>query len=92
MELDYEGSNQELKETKVGDILKPVDVMYLLEQIKTMVITPTDRKFAESYGYIYKKVQEMSISERMQTSTERYSILYECLLYLYWRNWLDESC
>ena len=59
MQLDYEGSDQELEEIEVVDNLKPVDVMHMLEQIKTMTITSTDRKFVENCDYIHKKVQEM---------------------------------
>ena len=72
MEFVYKGSNQELEEVEMVDKLKPVDVMHMLEQIKTMAITSTDRKFVESYDYIYKKVQEMSISKRIQTSIDKY--------------------
>ena len=53
------------------DNLKPVDVMHMFEQIKTIAITSTDRRFVESYNYIYTKVQEMSISGRIQTSIEK---------------------
>ena len=53
------------------DNLKPVDVMHMLEQIKTIAITSTDRRFVESYNYIYTKVQEMSISGRIQTSIDK---------------------
>ena len=45
MELDYEGSDQELKEIEVVDNLNLVDVMQILEQIKTIAITSTDRQF-----------------------------------------------
>ena len=55
MQLDYEGSDQELEEIEVVDNLKPVDVMHMLEQIKTMTITSTDRKFVENCDYIHKK-------------------------------------
>ena len=72
MEFVYEGSNQELEEIEMVDKLKPVDVMHMLEQIKTMAIASTDRKFVESYDYIYKKVQEMSISKRIQSSIDKY--------------------
>ena len=30
--------------------------MHMLEQVKTMAIISADRKFVESYDYIYKKV------------------------------------
>ena len=53
------------------DNLKPVDVMHMFEQIKTIAITSTDRRFVESYNYIYTKVQEMSISGRIQTSIDK---------------------
>ena len=53
------------------DNLKPVDVMHMLEQIKTIAITSTDRRFVESYNYIYTKVQEISISGRIQTSIDK---------------------
>ena len=53
------------------DNLKPVDVMHMLEQIKAIAITSTDRRFVESYNYIYTKVQEMSISGRIQTSIDK---------------------
>ena len=66
MKLDYEGSDQKLEEFKIVDNLKLVDVIYVLEQIITMAITSTYRKFVESYDYIYRKVQEMSVSERIQ--------------------------
>ena len=66
MKLDYEGSDQKLEEFKIVDNLKLVDVIYVLEQIITMAITSTYRKFVESYDYIYGKVQEMSVSERIQ--------------------------
>ena len=52
MELDYKRSDQELEQTEVVNNLKLVDVMHILEQIKTMAITSTDRKFVESYDYI----------------------------------------
>ena len=61
MELDYERSDQELEEIEVVDNLKPVDVMHMLEQIKTMAATSTDTAGVKSYDYIYKKVQKMSI-------------------------------
>ena len=66
MKLNYEGSDQKLEEFKIVDNLKLVDVIYVLEQIITMAITSTYRKFVESYGYIYGKVQEMSVLERIQ--------------------------
>ena len=53
------------------DNLKPVDVMHMLEQIKTIAITWTDRRFVESYNCIYTKVQEMPISGRIQTSIDK---------------------
>ena len=53
------------------DNLKPVDVIHMFEQIKTIAITSTDRRFVESYNYIYTKVQEMSISGRIQTSIDK---------------------
>ena len=45
MELDYEGSDQEVEEIEVVDNLNLVDVMQILEQIKTIAITSTDRQF-----------------------------------------------
>ena len=45
MELDYEGSDQELEEIEVVDNLNLVDVMQILEQIKTIAITSADRQF-----------------------------------------------
>ena len=53
------------------DNLKPVDVMHMFEQIKTIAITSTDRRFVESYNYIYTQIQEMSISGRIQTSIDK---------------------
>lgn len=49
MQLDYEGSDQELEEIEVVDNLKPVDVMHMLEQIKTMATTSTDWACVKSY-------------------------------------------
>ena len=72
MELDYDGSDQELEEIEVVDNLKPVDVMHMLKQIRTMAIASADIMFAENYDYIYKKVQEMSIPERIQTTIDKY--------------------
>ena len=45
MELYYEGSDQEVEEIEVVDNLNLVDVMQILEQIKTIAITSTDRQF-----------------------------------------------
>ena len=45
MELDYEGSDEELEEIEVVDNLNLVDVMQILEQIKTIAITSADRQF-----------------------------------------------
>ena len=45
MELDYEGSDQEVEEIEVVDNLNLVDVMQILEQIKTIAITSADRQF-----------------------------------------------
>ena len=45
MQLDYEGSDQEVEEIEVVDNLNLVDVMQILEQIKTIAITSTDRQF-----------------------------------------------
>ena len=39
---DYEGSDHKIEEIKMVDNLKPVDVMHMLEQIKTMATTSTD--------------------------------------------------
>ena len=72
MELDCEESDQELKEIEVANNLRPAYVVRMLEQIKTMAITSTDRTFIESYDYIYRKVQETSISERTQISIDKY--------------------
>ena len=58
---DYEGSDHKIEEIKMVDNLKPVHVMHMLEQIKTMATTSTDRACVNSYDYIYKKVQKMSI-------------------------------
>ena len=58
---DYEGSDHKIEEIEMVDNLKPVDVMHMLEQIKTMTTTSTDRACVKSYDYIYKKVQKMSI-------------------------------
>lgn len=39
MELDYKGSDQELEKIEVVDNLQLVNVMHMLEQIRTMTIT-----------------------------------------------------
>lgn len=72
MELDCEEGDQELTETEVVNNLKPVYVVHMLELIKTMAITSTDRTFVETYDNVYRKVQEMSISERIQISIYKY--------------------
>ena len=72
MELDCEEGDQELTETEVVNNLKPVYVVHMLELIKTMAITSTDRTFFETYDNVYRKVQEMSISERIQISIYKY--------------------
>lgn len=72
MELDCEEGDQELTETEVVNNLKPVYVVHMLELIKTMAITSTDRTFVETYYNVYRKVQEMSISERIQISIYKY--------------------
>ena len=72
MELDCEEGDQELTETEVVNNLKPVYVVHMLELIKTMAITSTDRTFVETYDSVYRKVQEMSISERIQISIYKY--------------------
>ena len=71
MELEYEESDQEIEEIEVMDNFKLVDVIHKFEQIKAMAITSTNR-FVEIYYYIYHKVQEMSISGRIQTSMDKY--------------------
>ena len=74
MELDYKGSDQELEKIEVVDNLKLVNVMHMLEQIRTMTWLSlwTNRKFIKSYDCIYKKVLEMSISGRTQTSINKF--------------------
>lgn len=72
MELDCEEGDQELTETEVVNNLKPVYVVHMLELIKTMAITSTDRTFVETYDNVCRKVQEMSISERIQISIYKY--------------------
>ena len=72
MELDCEEGDQELTETEVVNNLKLVYVVHMLELIKTMAITSTDRTFVETYDNVYRKVQEMSISERIQISIYKY--------------------
>ena len=50
----------------------------MLKQIKTMAITSTDRNFVKSYDYIYEKVQDMSISEGIQTSKNILTLSVPC--------------
>ena len=72
MELDCEEGDQELTETEVVNNLKPVYVVHMSELIKTIAITSTGRTFVETYDNVYRKVQEMSISERIQISIYKY--------------------
>ena len=60
---------------------KTVEVLHMFQKIKTMATTSTDAKLIQSYNYIYQKVQEMSIKEKIQTSIEKY---FKWVVFMYW--------
>ena len=45
-----------------------------------MATTSTNAELIQSYDYIYQKVQEMSIKEKIQTRIEKY---FKCVVFMY---------
>ena len=53
----------------------------MLQKGKSFAINSSDAKLTESFKYLYKHVQEMSISAKKQTAIESYFRWCSCNLY-----------
>lgn len=72
-------SEEEIEQV-LTDQLKTVEVLQIFQKIKTMATTSTNAELIQSYDYIYQKVQEMSIKEKIQTRIEKY---FKCVVFMY---------
>ena len=80
IKVDNMESEEEIEQVLM-DQPKTVEVLQIFRKIKTLVTTSTDAELIQSYDYIYQKVQEMSIKEKMQTRIEKY---FKCVVFMYW--------
>lgn len=72
-------SEEEIEQV-LTDQPKTVEVLQIFQKIKTMATTSTNAELIQSYDYIYQKVQEMSIKEKIQTRIEKY---FRCVVFMY---------
>ena len=72
-------SEEEIEQV-LTDQPKTVEVLQIFQKIKTMATTSTNAELIQSYNYIYQKVQEMSIKEKIQTRIEKY---FKCVVFMY---------
>lgn len=72
-------SEEEIEQV-LTDQPKNVEVLQIFQKIKTMATTSTNAELIQSYDYIYQKVQEMSIKEKIQTRIEKY---FKCVVFMY---------
>ena len=70
MMVDYEESDDQVEKVLVEP--KPIEVLQMLQKIKSFAINSSDAKLTESFEYLYKHAQEMSISTKKQTAIESY--------------------
>ena len=70
MMVDNEESDDEVE--KVSLEPKPIEVLQMLQEVKSFAINSSDAKLTESFKYVYKHAQEMSISAKKQTAIENY--------------------
>ena len=66
MMIDNEESDDEVEKVLVEP--KPIEVLQMLQKVKSS----SDAKPTESFEYLYKHDQEMSISAKKQTAIESY--------------------
>ena len=72
-------SEEEIEQV-LTDQPKTVEVLQIFQKIKTMATTSTNAELIQSYDYIYQKVQEMPIKEKIQTRIEKY---FKCVVFMY---------
>ena len=72
-------SEEEIEQV-LTDQPKTVEVLQIFQKIKTMATTSTNAELIQSYDYIYQKVQQMSITEKIQTRIEKY---FKCVVFMY---------
>ena len=70
MMVDNEESGDEVEKMMVEP--KPIEVLQMLQKVKSFSKNSSDAKLTESYEYLYKHAQEMSISTKKQTVIESY--------------------
>ena len=70
MMVDNEESDDEVKKVLVEP--KPIEVLQMLQKVKSFAIYSSDANLTESFEYLYKHAQELSISAKKQTAIESY--------------------
>ena len=70
MMVDKEENDGEVEKILVEP--KPIEVLQMLQKVKSFVINFSDAKLTESFEYLYKHAQEMLISAKKHTAIESY--------------------
>ena len=70
MMVDSKESDSEVEKVLVEP--KPIEVLQMLQKVKSFDINSSDAKLTESFQYLYKHAQEMLTFAKKQTVMERY--------------------
>ena len=65
MMADNEESDDKVEKLLVEP--KPIEMLQMLQKVKSFAINSSDAKLTESFEYLYKHAQEISISAKTQT-------------------------